>query len=565
MKKLLSLVMVLSLVLSFSTVVMAEDATTTDATPVAISELSTEFTIYHINDTHARVESGSYAGMGLDKVASLVEAARAEGDNVLFLDAGDTFHGQTIATISQGESIVDIYNAMGVDAMAAGNHDFNYGQDRLVELSGMANFPVLGANVLKADGTPLLEEYTIKEFDGVKVGIFGLSTPETTYKTHPKNVVGLIFEDPAVTAQRMVDTLEPMVDVIICLGHIGIEGDYTSETIIKAVDGIDIFVDGHSHSALEMGTKVNDTLIVQSGEYDKNLGMVDITYNNGEITATASLFTKEMAETTTPSAVVLEVIEAVKAENEIITSVIVGKTDVKLDGERADVRTGQTNLGNLIAESMLDTTGADVAITNGGGIRASIEVGDISQGDAITVLPFGNYVMTIEVTGADIKSVLEVGVSDYPEAKGAFPHIAGMTFKIDTSKEAGSRVWDLKIAGKDVVDTMTYVVATNDFLAAGGDDYTAFEDKKIVNEYSQLDEVLVAYMNANGTASALVDSRITAEMQPTMASGDTYTVVAGDVLWKIAEMYDTTWEALAELNAMDNPNLIFPGDVITLP
>ncbi|MDA3846146.1 MAG: bifunctional UDP-sugar hydrolase/5'-nucleotidase, partial [Vallitaleaceae bacterium] len=286
MKKLLSLVLVLTLLMSFAVPTFAADAV--------------EITIFHLNDTHSRVEEGDYDGMGLAKVATLVNESRDAGDNVLLLDAGDALHGQTIATISEGESIVDIMNLMGYDAMAAGNHDFNYGSDRLVELAGLTDFPILSANVMKADDTPLLEEYVIKEFDGVKVGIFGLSTPETTYKTHPDNVAGLTFEDPTVTARAMVDLLDPMVDIVVCLGHIGEEGDYTAEGIVNAVDGIDVFVDAHSHTVYESGLVVNDTLIVQAGEYDKNLGVVSLSYENGAVTASASLVTKEEAPDIVP-------------------------------------------------------------------------------------------------------------------------------------------------------------------------------------------------------------------------------------------------------------------------
>jgi len=563
MKKLLSLVMVLTLLVSFGVPTFAADAV--------------EITIFHLNDTHSRIEEDDYAGsMGLAKVSSIVNDARDAGDNVLLLDAGDALHGQTIATLSKGESIIDIMNLMGYDAMTAGNHDFNYGQDRLVELAGMADFPILGANVLKSDDTPLLDEYVIKEFDGVKVGIFGLSTPETLYKTHPDNVAGLTFADPTETAQTMVDTLEPLVDIIVCLGHIGNEGDYTAEGIVSAVDGIDVFVDAHSHTAYETGLKVNDTLIVQAGEYDKNLGKVSLSYENGIVTASASLITKDAAADIVPDEAVTALIDEIKTTNEVITSEVVASTDVELLGERGDVRTGQTNLGNLIAESILDATGADVALTNGGGIRASIDVGDITLGEVITVLPFGNYVVTKEVTGADIKFVLEVGLSKYPDASGAFPHIAGMTFTFDPNKAAGSRLVSVKIGGVEVVDTQTYVLATNDFSAAGGDDFTVLADYPILGEYSALDEVLVDYLNANGTDAAVVDGRITAlpivvpepEAPATPeepATIEQYVVVDGDVLWRIARSYGTTWQVLAEYNQLANPNLIYIGDIILIP
>ncbi|PKM57123.1 MAG: multifunctional 2',3'-cyclic-nucleotide 2'-phosphodiesterase/5'-nucleotidase/3'-nucleotidase [Firmicutes bacterium HGW-Firmicutes-3] len=571
MKRFLSIILTLSLLFSFAVPIYAAD-------PV-------EITVFHVNDVHARVvESGNF---GYAKIATLVNEARTAGDNVLLLDAGDSFHGQTFATISKGASIARLMNLMKFDALTVGNHDFNYGQARLLELDAETNFPLLGANVLKANNTLLLDDYVIKEFEGVKVAIFGLASPETTYKTHPKNVDGLTFEDPIVTAKRMVNLLTPMADIIICLGHIGNEGMYTSEAIASAVDGIDLFVDGHSHSIYGEGSGmvVNNTLIVQTNDYAKNLGKVTLSYMDGTLTSSASILATADAANIVPNPEVLALIETVSAENAVITSVVVGTTTIDLQGERDFVRTGETNLGNLIAEAMLDISGADLAITNGGGIRASIATGDITQGDIISVLPFGNYVITKSVTGADIKSILEVGISDYPLAKGAFPHIAGMTIKFDSNLPVGSKLTEVMIGGVLLEDTKTYVLATNDFLGAGGDAYTALAKYPILGEFDALDEVLVAYMLENGTEKATVTGRIAAVdpvvvvppvvvppvvvppvvTPPVVEAPVVYIVKSGDVLWRIARTYGFTWQELSEFNQLKNPNLIYPGNKILIP
>jgi 2',3'-cyclic-nucleotide 2'-phosphodiesterase (5'-nucleotidase family) len=550
-RKLLSFILVLAMVMSMNVVAFA-------------AEDGTEITIVHTNDTHSRIDEGKYAGMGFAKIATKVEELRAENPNLLLLDAGDTFHGQTIATLVEGESIVKIMNAMGYDAMSAGNHDFNYGQDRLLELAEMTDFPVMGGNVKKG-GEALLDEYIIKEVDGVKVGIFGLSTPETTYKTHPLNVVGLTFEDPAVQAQKMVDMLEGQVDVIVALGHLGVDesSTYTSEAVINSVDGIDLFIDGHSHTALEGGKMVGDTLLVQTGEYDKNLGIVKLVVKDGVVTATASLFTKDEAAEVTPNAAVVAVIDEVKTANEVITSVKVGATSVTLDGERGQVRAGETNLGNLIADAMIDVTGADIAFTNGGGIRASINPGDVTKGDIITVLPFGNYVVTKEMSGADIVAALEHGIDSYPETKGAFPHVAGMKVEFDPNQPAGSRVVKVMVGSKELDPNAMYTFATNDFLAFGGDGYEMFADDAIVGEFDGLDEVLIEYMAKVDPATVKVEGRMMAhEMKSTDV---TYTVMANDVLWKIAKKYDVTYQELAEYNKLKNANMIYPGQVLMIP
>lgn len=551
-RKLLSFILVLAMVMSMNVVTFAD-------------EDGTEITIVHTNDTHSRIDEGKYAGMGFAKIATKVEELRAQNPNLLLLDAGDTFHGQTIATLVEGESIVTIMNAMQYDAMTAGNHDFNYGQERLLELAEMTNFPVMGGNV-KKDGEPLLDEYIIKEFDGVKVGIFGLSTPETTFKTHPLNVIGLTFEDPAIQAQKMVDMLEDQVDVVVALGHLGVDesSTYTSEAVINSVDGIDVFIDGHSHTALEGGKMVGDTLLVQTGEYDKNLGIVNLMVKDGMVTAEASLFSKDAAAEIEPNAAIVSVIDDVKAANEVITSVKVASTTVTLDGERGQVRAGETNLGNMIADAMIDVTGADLAITNGGGIRASINPGDITKGDIITVLPFGNYVMTKEIKGSDILAAIEHGIDSYPETKGAFPHISGMRVEFDPNQPAGSRIVKVTVGGEMLDPNAMYTLATNDFMAYGGDDYGMFADYPILGEFDGLDEVLIDYMAKVDPATVKVDGRMMAhEMKK--AEAMTYTVMANDVLWKIAEKYDMTYQELAEYNNLDNPNMIYVGQELMVP
>lgn len=532
----------------------------------------TTITILHTNDVHARVEEGKYDGMGFAKISTLVSQYEEKNPNTLLLDAGDIFHGKTIATLVEGESIAEIMNLIGYDAMVAGNHDFNYGYERLLELDEIANFPILGANIRKEDDTQLLSPYTIIEVDGIEVGIFGLASPETTYKTHPKNVEGLTFTDPVKEAETIVSELEGKTDVIIALSHLGMDesSEYTSIRVAEEVEGIDLIVDGHSHTTLEEGKLVGDTLIVSAGEYGKNLGVVDLTFENGNlVNKTASLVTKAEAENVEEDPKVLDFVNSIKEEQNVILSEVIGTTSVNLDGERSLVRTGETNLGNLITDSMLDVTGADVAITNGGGIRASIDTGEITKGEVIEVLPFSNYIVTKTVKGSDIKAALEHGVSAYPESNGAFPQVAGMTFSIDSAKPVGERVTSLLVQGQPIDLNKDYVLATNDFMAAGGDNYTMFADDPITNEYPALDEALISYIKNKETVSPKAEGRITVvEQKPETESKPTtteYIVKSGDVLWKIAKKYNTTWQYLQELNGLVNPNLIFPGQKIIVP
>lgn len=482
------------------------------ASAAAISTKDTDLTGYtvilHTNDTHGRAIPDSSGGnMGYTAVSALKKSAEAAGAQVILLDAGDTLHGLPFATVSKGESIVELMNLIGYDAMAPGNHDFNYGSARLSELSKLMKFPLLSSNVLvKENGQNFLKNHIIITKNGVDYGIFGLSTPETAYKTNPKNVETLEFKNPIEAAKLEVANLKASgADVIIALAHIGTDGssEFTTERLAKEVDGIDLIVDGHSHSLHEEGLKVKDTLIVSTGEHLKNIG-VAVFNKEGKLSAgtvNASTFTE-----TDPS--VDQVIEKLSKENESVLSEVIGKTKVVLDGVRENARTKETNLGDLTADAMRHGTKADVAITNGGGIRASIDIGDITKLDMVTVFPFGNYVVTKYVTGEALVQALELGVSGYPAPSGPFPQVSGISFGIDASKPAGSRVKDVKVNGSPVDLKAKYLLATNDFMAVGGDGYTMFKDFATENEFGALEEILMAYIKELGVVNIQTDGRI---------------------------------------------------------
>ena len=553
----LSLALMVGLLVGTWSTVFAEDVKT--------------LTIVHVNDVHGHVvEEEANEVIGYAKLKTIVDELR-EDKNVLLLNAGDTIHGTNFATLNRGEAVINLMNLMGFDAMVPGNHEFNYGYDRLLELADMAEFPILGANIVKeADGTPDLESYIIKEFEGFKVGIFGLSTEETKVKAHPKYSEGLKFESPIEVAKGIVEKLqEEEVDLIVGLVHLGLDEESakvatTSEMLAEAVEGIDIIVDGHSHHELTEGRLVNDTLIVQAHEWTKNIGIVEVKMVDGEKEIVAKLLDYEAVKDVEGDEEILAQIAEVEAVNEEIMNEVIGKNLVLLDGVREHVRGGETNLGNLATDAMLKASGADVVLTNGGGIRASIEVGDITLGNAFEVFPFGNTLVTIEVTGETIKAALEHGVDAYPEVAGKFPHVAGMTYKIDPNKEVGSRIVELLVNGEEIDLEKTYALATNDFMASGGDGYEMFMGAPILMEHGLLYETVVDYIRELGEVSYEVEGRIVGlpleEVEP-----EKYVVVSGDVLWKIARKFNTTWEVLAEYNELKNPHLIFPGQVILIP
>lgn len=501
-KKLSITLLTLILVMTLSFTILAEEV---------------DLRIYHVNDVHSRVEDDDWAGsIGYAKMETLLKEARREKGNVMFLDAGDSFHGQTIANINEGEAISNILDLMDLDALTLGNHDFNYGQARLAELADLSNFPFLAANVKREDGEdiPYIHDYIIKDYDGVKVGVFGLATPETAYKTHPKNVEGLVFENPITTAEAVVNELRPQVDVVVALTHLGIsEGsEYTGKMVAEEVAGIDLVIDGHSHHVLEEGMMVNDTMLVMAGEYSKYLGYVDLKVVDGEVAdIKAQLISREETADVKGDYIISKVVDRINKANETITSQVVGETNVVLNGERGNVRTGETNLGDLITDAMRAKLDTDAAITNGGGIRASIDKGEITQGEVITVLPFGNTTIAIELSGADLRAALEHAVSEYPATEGLFPQVSGIKFTFDGDAEPGNRVQEVWVGGEELDPNRMYTVATNDFMKAGGDGYSMFTDAPIVKEAGGLEEVLMEYIEANSPVEPETEGRIVAQ------------------------------------------------------
>ncbi|WP_068498534.1 5'-nucleotidase C-terminal domain-containing protein [Paenibacillus kribbensis] len=593
----------------------------TAATPVSGKHI----TILHTNDTHAHVVANDKE-MGFAKLAGIIDQYRASNPNTLLLDDGDTVHGTTFATLVNGESIVKVINKLRYDAMVPGNHEFNYGWKHLVELSKEIQFPVLSANIKQTDGTRLFKPYVIKEVDGVKIGIIGLTTPETAYKTNPKNVEGIQFTDPAAEAKAAVDEIRSKVDVVVVLGHLGQDASSkdTSLKVVKEVPGIDIFIDGHSHTVLEKGlVGDNGTLIASAGEYTKYLGVVDLWVDGGKVTQKqAKLIDSTQATDVQPNAEIAALIASVQKDQEPILKQVVTQTSVDLEGAREKVRAGETNLGDLLTDAMRDVSGADVALTNGGGIRASIKAGTVTKGDIITVLPFGNQIVTLKVKGSDIQAALENGTASYPEPSGGFPQVSGISFKIDTSAAKGSRVHSVLIGGKALDPEATYTLATNDFTAVGGDQYTMFAKYPQAGMFGSLDEALIRYMQKIGSTSLKVqaDGRIqeakadgnvsvpatqptptatpapvqekpqavstpaakpvpakpapaktpTAKPQQASASAQAanshvYVVKSGDTLYDISRKYGTTWQQLQKLNKLKNPHRIYPGQKLNLP
>lgn len=574
MKKVLSLVLVVLLILSSFSFVFAEDAETV------------KITVIHTNDTHSRL-IGTNTEIGFAKIATLIKEAKEANPNTLVLDAGDTLHGMPIVNISKGENAIKVLEAAGYDYMTLGNHDFNYGKERLFELRDMSQVGMLSANIVDENGEYIFTPYVIEEVGDVKVGIYGLSTPDTVILTNPNNVVGLVFKDPIEVSKEMVEELEDKTDVIIALAHLGLDesSTLTSKALAQEVEGIDLIIDGHSHSMLEGGQLENNTLIVQTKNYGQNLGYVDIEILEGEVTGiTARLLAAADTADVVPDTDLQKIIEDIEAANAEVFNEVIATTGVYLDGVRENVRTKETNLGNLSADAARAATGADIAFVNGGGIREDIPVGDITKGKIAAIFPFGNTIEVKKITGADLKAMLEWSVSDYPAAKGAFLQVSGLEFTFDPAKEIGSKVVEILVGGEAFDEAKEYTVAINDFMSTGGDGYAMLADYDVLAIYGTYEEIIIDYLVANGTAGSEVSGRIKvmetvveepepvepepvepAPVEPEPVEEVIYIVVPGDVLWKIAAKYNLTYQKLAEYNNIANPHLIFPDQVIKVP
>jgi len=513
--KLLALALSLALLLSLAVPVCAAETTTSTT-----KDLTGHIVILHTNDVH-----GGIAGYA--KLAAAKESYTASGAYTMLVDAGDYIQGDPTVSASQGKTAIELMNSTGYDAATVGNHEFDYGYANLKTISAQANFPILAANV-QYNGATAFDSHTIfTAANGKKIGVFGLETPETATKAHPAKIQGVTFvggQDMMKLAQTEVDTLKAAgCDYVICLGHLGIDAESTgnrSIDVLNAVTGIDVFIDGHSHSTLDQikaatnGTgKVGNAYLTSTGTKLANVGVVDIA-PDGTITTSNVPLDTLTAENADTAAVIQRIQQQIDADY----GAVFAQSEVQLNGEKAQVRTGETNLGDLITDAMLWQAGTlgekvDAAISNGGGIRASLSVGGLTKKDINTVLPFGNTLYLVKLTGAQLLESLEASTCSLPESIGAFPQVSGIEYTVNTGAKFSStenypgstygkpnavnRVTIQRVGGAAFDPAETYSIVTNDFLGAGGDTYYTFKSSPVGYDTGvPLDEVLMDYITA---------------------------------------------------------------------
>lgn len=498
------------------------------------------FTIFHTNDMHGHVldaynKSNTLTQIGLDYTASV----KNNTPNSLLIDAGDATQGVPFATLSKGADIIKLMNSAGYDGMVLGNHEFDYGKDQTIANAKLANFPVVAANV-QQNGKAFLDGINgnngmdfIKTVNGIKVGFFGITTQETLYKTNPANIININFLDPIATSKTEVSKLKSQgAQVIVGIMHIGNDSSSSpvSTDIAKGVDGINIIIDGHSHST--ENSIVNNTLIAQTGCYNAALGRIDVSVDGaGNVTASEKLLAPSSIQSDyTPDSNVQALANTINSSQAALYSQIIGKTDSTLwagsvNGQSV-ARLGETNLGDLVSDAMAAAAKAQVsstdysmlpivALENGGGVRDVIPTGNINKGQIISVLPFGNILSLKEITPALLYQVIENGVSKITGqdkntgvitgADGRFPQVSGMRFEYNPNSPASSRVTKIVLLNPDGSDgklldrndnSTKLVLASNDFEISGGDGYTMLAGLKNIGEGNALDVITEDFIQA---------------------------------------------------------------------
>lgn len=516
--------------------------------PALAQEADFALRILHTNDNHSRLDPVEFEGVfygGVTRRKTLLDQIRsnsaAQDLPVLVLEAGDFFSGTPYFNVQKGKADLYFYNRLGYEALVIGNHDFDGGEAVLKEFVEGANFPVLAANVEIDPELPLAElikPWQVFERGGEKVGIFGLILEET--KDLSSVSEGVNFLNVTMSARQAIKELQEQgVNKIIALNHLGFEED---KELARNVDGIDMIVGGHSHTpvipmpgatepypVVERSPNGQPVLVITDWEFGKYLGDLTV-YFNGEGTVLGYAGKPHPVSMDLPeNTKLLAQLDKYRSEVEKVLGQVIGSTEVYLEGERQQGRSQETNLGDLIADAVLDRlrpSGAEIALLNGGGIRSSINVGDITAREVFEVLPFENNLSQVDLTGAQIREALENGLSGVETLEGRFPQVAGLRLTWTPQAPVGSRVLSVEVEGPEgeyhpLNPEETYTVATTSFLLGGKDGYEVFrEGRNPFTTPTSIRDNTIAYIAAHSPIALKVDNRIVKEavVVPTTAA-----------------------------------------------
>lgn len=588
--------------------------------------------ILHINDFHSRQESiNKYDSTcsaeeesknecfgGIARVKAKIDERRAalskDGGNVIVLNAGDEFQGSLFYTTYKGDDTAEFMNGIGYDVMALGNHEFDDGVDTLAKFLGKVKFPVISANTIAADGSPIAgkyKPYVIKEIGGQKIGIVSAITTDTADISTPGPTVK--FADEIETLKKQVEALKAEgVNKIIALNH---DGYVKDKQIAASVAGISVIVGGHSHTLLSntdpqalgpyptlvKGPSGRDVPIVQAKSYSKYLGELKVTFDDDGNVIRSEGAPILLDSSVVPDPAYLARVKELAKPIEALKAKKVAESSGVIEAAREVCRVVECSMGNLVADAMLDRVkdqGMTIAIINGGGLRASIDAGDVTMGEVLTVLPFQNTLSTFQLKGADVVAALENGVSQIDQGAGRFAQVSGLKYAFDVSKPVGQRVSAVEVrdgSGWKPIDTAaTYGVVSNNYMRAGGDGYKIFASNA-QNAYDYgpgLEAVVSDYLAKNTPYKPYTDGRITvlaaaaapaaadpappakpaaqtaAPAPAAAAAPSAYTIKRGDNFWNIAKQVygkGSDWKKLAAANPRMIAGKLPIGSEMTIP
>lgn len=588
--------------------------------------------ILHINDFHSRQESiNKYDSTcsaeeesknecfgGIARVKAKIDERRAalskDGGNVIVLNAGDEFQGSLFYTTYKGDDTAEFMNGIGYDVMALGNHEFDDGVDTLAKFLGKVKFPVISANTIAADGSPIAgkyKPYVIKDIGGQKIGIVSAITTDTADISTPGPTVK--FADEIETLKKQVEALKAEgVNKIIALNH---DGYVKDKQIAASVAGISVIVGGHSHTLLSntdpqalgpyptlvKGPSGRDVPIVQAKSYSKYLGELKVTFDDDGNVIRSEGAPILLDSSVVPDPAYLARVKELAKPIEALKAQKVAESTGVIEAAREVCRVVECSMGNLVADAMLDRVkdqGMTIAIINGGGLRASIDAGDVTMGEVLTVLPFQNTLSTFQLKGADVVAALENGVSQIDQGAGRFAQVSGLKYAFDVSKPVGQRVSAVEVrdgSGWKPIDTAaTYGVVSNNYMRAGGDGYKIFASNA-QNAYDYgpgLEAVVSDYLAKNTPYKPYTDGRITvlaaaatpaaadpappakpaaqtaAPAPAAAAAPSTYTIKRGDNFWNIAKQVygkGSDWKKLAAANPRMIAGKLPIGGAMTIP
>ncbi len=581
MKRRLSLALILVLVMtSVLSIPMtfAEEKTAevkTVAAPAAVETVENRIDILTFNDFHGNVAEDVRdwgKNIGMAKMVGYVNAAKTVNPNTLVVSGGDNYQGTAMSNLTHGAPVSEMFKAMGLTASAVGNHEFDWGVELIEKWAKDGDFTYLASNIYdKKTQEPVewAKPYLFVEQAGVKIAFMGLAHPDTATLTAKENVENVEFKDSVEAAKTWVEYLkagkasEGTPDVIIALTHLDSKQDYeskeitgTAAKIAEEVEGISAVVSAHSHKTV--AGLVNGVPVVQAYKYGRSIGKLSINLDdNGKVTT-----------------IDVAVENVYKTKNDIIADPVMTEKLTTFETELAPVLEKKigvageefthggenvTALGQWATRVMAEKADVQIGFQNGGGLRRSMYKGDITMGDMYEIMPFDNLMVKFDLSGADVKKAVDHGILNPDIRDGSF---YGLKVKYDPNAEFENRVISVTLAdGTPIEDDKYYSAVANDFMFFGGDKYDFSGAKNVVETYVPIRDVFVSAIEKAGTVFPAPVTSMEVGQKPSA----TYVIQAGDMLWKIAEKYNTTFEKLAEMNDIKNPHLIFEGAKLTVP